>query len=92
MEGRNIGDGSWGEDAKTTAPQTTTQTLNEELKDPRLHGIALWMPAKLVDYLLTKLMLVNLVNFIKPNLTSSEMRVFFLNLFTFTSYFSRKVT
>ena len=81
-----------GEDAKTTAPQTTTRTLNEELKDPRLNGIALWMPAKLVDCLLTKLMLVNLVNFIKPNLTSSEMRVSFLNLFTFTSYFSRKVT
>ena len=91
VEGKNIG-GGMGGDAKTTAPQTSTQTLNEEFKDPRLHGIALWMPAKLVDYLLTKLMLVNLVNFIKPNLTSSEMRVFFLNLFTFTSYFSRKVT
>ena len=92
MEGRNIGDGSGGEDAKTTTPQTTTQTLNEELNDPGLNGIALWMPAKLVDCLLTELMLVNLVNFIKPNLTGSEMRVFFLNLSTFTSYFSRKVT
>ena len=81
-----------GKDAKTTAPQTTTQMLNEELKDPRLNGIALSMPANLMDCLLTKLMLVNLVNFIKPNLTNSEMRVFFLNLFTFTSYFSRKVT
>ena len=86
------GRGGGGEDAKTTAPQTTTQTLSEELKDPRLNGIALWMPAKLMDCLLTKLMLVNLVNFIKPNLTSSEKRVFFLNLFTFIPYFSRKVT
>ena len=91
MEGRNIGDGR-GEDAKTATSQTTTQTLSEELKDPRLNGIALWMPAKLMDCLLTKLMLVNLVNFIKPNLTSSEKRVFFLNLFTFIPYFSRKVT
>lgn len=91
MEGRNIGDRR-REDAKTTTSQTTTQTLNEKLKDPRLNGIALWMPAKLVDCLLTKLMLVNLVNFIKPNLTSSEMHIFFLNLFTFTSYFSHKVT
>ena len=91
MEGRNIGDGR-GEDAKTATSQTTTQTLSEELKDPRLNGIALWMPAKLVDCLLTKLMFVNLVNFIKTNLTCSEMRVFFLNLFTFTSYFSHKVT
>ena len=81
-----------GEDAKTTAPQTTTQMLNEELKDPRLNGIALWMPIKLVDCLPAKLMVVNLVNFITPNLTSSEMHIFFLNLFTFTSYFSHKVT
>lgn len=84
--------GVGGKMLKTTAPQTTTQTLNEELNDPRLNGIALWMPSKLVDCLLTELMLVNLVNFIKPNLTSSEMCVFFLNLSTFTSYFSRKVT
>ena len=83
MEGRNVGDGSGGEDAKT---------LNEELKDPRLNGIALWIPAKLVDCLPAKLMVVNLVNFITPNLTSSEMCVFFLNPFTFTSYFSHKVT
>ena len=86
------GRGGGGEDAKTTAPQTTTQTLSEELKDPRLNGIALWMPTKLVDCLPAKLMVVNLVNFIKPNLTSSEMHIFFLNLFTFTSYFSHKVT
>ena len=33
VEGRNIGDGR-GEDAKTTASQTATQTLNEELEDP----------------------------------------------------------
>ena len=91
VEGRNIGDGR-GEDAKTTTSQTTTQTLSEELKDPRLNGIALWMPTKLVDCLPAKLMVVNLVNFIKPNLTSSEMHIFFLNLFTFTSYFSHKVT
>ena len=84
--------GGGGEDAKTTAPQTTTQTLNEELKDPRLNGIALWMPAKLTYCLPTKLMLVNLVNFIKPNLTISEKCVFFLKPFSFISYFSRKVT
>ena len=29
-----------------------------------------WMPAKLVDCLPSRLMLVNLVNFIEPNLTS----------------------
>ena len=33
VEGRNIGDGR-GEDTKTTAPQTSTKTLNDELKDP----------------------------------------------------------
>ena len=90
--GRKKHRGGRGEDAKTTTSQTTTQTLSEELKDPRLNGIALWMPTKLVDCLPAKLMVVNLVNFIKPNLTSSEMHIFFLNLFTFTSYFSHKVT
>ena len=34
VEGRKIRDGRGGEDAKATAPQTTAQTLNKELKNP----------------------------------------------------------
>ena len=34
VDGRKIRDGRSGEDAKATAPQTTAQTLNKELKNP----------------------------------------------------------
>ena len=34
VEGRKIGMGGGGEDAKWTAPQTTAQTFSEELADP----------------------------------------------------------
>ena len=57
-----------GEDAEWTAPQTTAQTLNKELKDlssvqgyhlpcePALsYGIDHWMPVKLVGCLTAKL-------------------------------------
>lgn len=68
------------------------RSMKNSTEDRRLNGIALWMPAKPVDCLPAKLMVVNLVNFIKPNLTSSEKCVFSLNPFTFISYFSCKVT
>ena len=71
VEGRKIRDGR-GEDAKRTAPQTTAQTLNEELKDPSsiqsylvpcvpaLTGLT---AGKLANRLTAKLEVVNLVHF-----------------------------